>query len=132
MTDRLTKTIDDQIREALRRDDAELLDHYRGDLPIHEQLIETFQGRNRWLSGVAFLFTLAAFGLVCVAAYQFFRVETTRAMIAWAAVFLWGALSVAMLKIWFWLEMHRNNVTREIKRLELQIAGLSRQLASTK
>jgi hypothetical protein len=132
MTDRLMKNIDDQIREALRRDDAELLEHYRGDLPIHEQLVETFHGRNRWLSALAFVFTFAAFGLVCVAAYQFFQVETTRAMIAWAAAFMWGALSVAMLKMWFWLEMHRNNVTREIKRLELQIANLSRQLAAGK
>lgn len=129
MTDRLMKNIDDQIREALRRDDAELLEHYRGDLPIHEQLIETFQGRNRWLSGVAFLFTIAAAALVFTAGYQFFQADSTRAMIAWATVFLWGALSVAMLKIWFWLEMQRNNVTREIKRLELQVANLSRQLA---
>ena len=53
------KNIDDQIREALRRDDAELLEHYRGDLPIHEQLIETFHGRNRWLNALAFVFTIA-------------------------------------------------------------------------
>ncbi len=132
MTDRLMKNIDEQIREALRRDDAELLEHYRGDLPIHEQLIETFHGRNRWLNALAFVFSFAAFGLVCFAAYQFFQAETTRAMIAWATAFMWGLLSVAMLKMWFWMEMHRFSLTREIKRLELQIANLSRQLTVAK
>jgi uncharacterized membrane protein YciS (DUF1049 family) len=132
MTDRLMKNIDEQIREALRRDDAELLEHYRGDLPIHEQLIETFHGRNRWLNGLAFIFTIAFTALVFVAAYQFFQAETTRTMIAWATAFVWGLLSVAMLKMWFWMEMHRFSLTREIKRLELQIANLSRQLTVAK
>jgi hypothetical protein len=49
-------------------------------------------------------------------------------MIAWATCFLWFALWVAMLKMWFWLEMQRFFVTREIKRLELQVANLSRQI----
>jgi hypothetical protein len=32
---------------------------------------------------------------------------------------------VAILKIWFWMEMHKNAVLREVKRLELQIARLA-------
>jgi len=39
---------------------------------------------------------------------------------------------IAMLKLWFWLEIQRLFVTREIKRLELQIANLSRQLEQRK
>ena len=30
-----------------------------------------------------------------------------------------------MVKIWFWLELLRNSVTREVKRLELQVALLN-------
>ena len=29
-----------------------------------------------------------------------------------------------MLKIWYWMEMNRHTLTREIKRVELQIAEL--------
>ena len=41
------------------------------------------------------------------------------------------AMSVP-LKIWFWMEIQRNSVVREIKRLELQVANLSRQLDARK
>ena len=124
--------IDDKIREALRQEDAELLDHYRGEPPVYEMLIETFRGRNRWLNVLAFLFTFVGVAMAIVAAYQFFQVESTRAMIAWATGFLLSAVWVAMLKQWFWLEMQKHSITREVKRLELQVANLSRQLAEAK
>ncbi|MGD9634243.1 MAG: DUF6768 family protein [Pirellulales bacterium] len=125
-------SIDVKIREALQREDAELLNHFQGELSVHEMLIDTFRGRNRWLSVLAFLFTCLALAFVVVAAYRFFHVDSTRAMIAWATCFVWGIIWVAMLKIWFWLEMQKNSITREVKRLELQVANLSRQLATEK
>jgi len=124
--------IDDRIREALRREDVELLEHYQAEPPLFEMLIETYGGRNRWWNLLAFVFTLAALVMVIVAGYQFFHADGTRAMIAWATCFLWFAIWVAMLKIWFWMEIQRNSLTREIKRLELQVASLSRQLEARK
>ncbi len=41
-------------------------------------------------------------------------------------VFCMGAIS--MMKIWYWMEMQRIGVTREIKRLELQVACLTQRL----
>jgi len=124
--------LDDKIRAALSREDAELLKHYEGEPPIHEMLIETFRGQHRWLNALAFVFTFVALATAILAAYEFFHVESMRAMIAWATCFLWFMLWVAMLKIWFWLEMQKHSITREIKRLELQAAHLSRQIASSK
>lgn len=121
--------IDDQIREALRREDAELLEHFQKDFSLHEVLIEYFRGKHRWLNAMAAAWTFVALALSVFAAYQFFQAEGTQAMIAWAAAFLWFSLWVAMLKIWFWMEMQRLPIMREIKRLELRIAELSRHLA---
>jgi len=122
------KDIDEQIRETLCREDAELLDRYRGDPPLHEMLIETFHGRWRWLVILMFPMLTVAAMLLLVCAYQFFHADTTRAMIAWSTGFIWCALFVLMLKVWYSLELNRNSVTREIKRLELQVAQLSRRL----
>lgn len=120
--------VDDKIREALRREDAELLEHVQKDSSLHEVLIETFRGKYRWLNTMAAVWTFVALALAVFAAYQFFQAQGTQAMIAWATAFLWFSLWVAMLKIWFWMEMQRLPITREIKRLELRIAELSRQL----
>jgi hypothetical protein len=127
MNDR-SLNIDDKIREALRKEDAELLEHYRGDVPLHEMVVETFRGRHRWLNMLAMVMGLVVTGLLVVIGYEFFQVESTRAMIAWATAFVWGMLTIVLMKIWFWLEINKNGVTREIKRLELHIAHLSRQV----
>lgn len=123
------KDIDDKIREALREEDLELLEHYRAEPPIYEMLMETFRGRHRWLNLFVFTWTIVILGLLVAVAYQFFHTESTRAMIAWATGFLSGIVWIAMMKIWFWLEMNKNSLTREIKRLELQLANLSRRIA---
>ena len=120
--------IDDKIREALRREDAELLEHFQSEPPVHELLIETFRGRRVWMTSLAAVFAFVFFGLSLFALYGFFHAEGTRSWIAWASGFLWASLAVAMLKIWFWMEIQRNSVVREIKQLELQVANLSRQL----
>jgi hypothetical protein len=132
MTDQFAENIDVKIREALRKEDAELLEHYRGEAPLHEMLIETFRGRHRWMTIAAFLATCLILVALIAAGYQFFHAEGTRAMIAWATAFVWGVVWIALMKIWFWLELNKNSLTREIKRLELQLANLSRQLAERK
>lgn len=119
--------IDDKIREALRKEDAALLENYRGEAPLHEMIIETFRGRHRWLNMLAIVIGVVVMGLLVVVGYQFFNAESTRSMIAWATAFVLCALTIMFMKLWFWLELNKNSLTREIKRLELQIANLSRQ-----
>lgn len=122
--------IDDKIREALRKEDVEMMEHYRGEAPFHEMLLDSFRGRNRFLNAMAMAATIIVTILLIVSGYQFFQVESTRAMIAWASGFVTCAVATGLLKIWFWLELNKSAITREIKRLELQIANLSRQVGS--
>ena len=126
------KDIDDKIREALRKEESELLERYRQEPPVYEMVLETFRGRLRWVNVLAFSGTIVILGVLVVAAFQFFQAESVRAMIAWATGFLWGVMWIVMLKIWFYVEVNKNSITREIKRLELQLANLSRQLGAEK
>jgi len=119
--------IDDKIRETLRREDAELLERFQKDFSPLEGLIETFRGKNRWLNVMAVVWTFVGLALSVLSAYRFFEAESTREMIGWATGFLWFSMWVAMLKLWFWMEMQCLPIMREIKRLELKIAELSRQ-----
>jgi Na+/glutamate symporter len=59
-----------------------------------------------------------------VSAYQFFEVEGQRAMIAWACSFGLSVTGIAMFKIWYWLELAKNAVLREVKRVELRVVRL--------
>ncbi|MEZ5960449.1 MAG: DUF6768 family protein [Hyphomonadaceae bacterium] len=53
------------------------------------------------------------------------RITDVRETVIWTAGALWAAIAVAMLKMYFWMEMNKNVVLREVKRLELQMARLA-------
>ena len=75
------------------------------------------------------IMTLVFFGLFLYCAIQFFDTDITNEMIKWgigALVFLFG---VSMLKIFAWMQMDKNALMREIKRLELQVSSLSSRIS---
>jgi uncharacterized membrane protein YciS (DUF1049 family) len=124
------KDIDEKIREALQKEDSELLEHYRSEQSIPQMVIDSFRSRHRWLFVVAFTEGIVLFVLEFVVAYQFFHAESTREMLAWATGFVSCLFVIAMIKVWYWMELNKNSLAREIKRLELELANLSRRLSS--
>ena len=119
------KDLDKKIQEALRNEDAELFDEFSAEPSIFEMLIETFRGRHRWLSVMGVFWTIVCLVLGVLAAIRFFNAAATRDMLLWAAACVVCMSGVSMMKVWYWMELNKNAVTREIKRLELQIARLA-------
>jgi hypothetical protein len=116
--------LDRKIRDALAAADAEL-PGLAEEPSLPEEVVETFRGRHRWLVVLVFVFSTAFTIFAVVAAVQFFRAESVREMIAWAAGFGMSLIAIAMYKIWYWMELSRNALKREIKRVELQLAYLA-------
>lgn len=58
-------------------------------------------------------------------AIQFFKNVETKTQIMYAIIFVCCCQFLALIKIFAWQMIHRNNIKREIKRLELRIAELS-------
>ena len=77
-----------------------------------------------WFWGLLFMAGAVYSGI------QFFKVEQTQSQIMHATIFTCCAVFVAFMKVFAWLMIHRNGLTREIKRLELRIAELSRRFDS--
>ena len=123
------KTIDEKIREAMSQEDAELVEDLQGERPLHEMITETFHGRHRWLHITAFVMPMVFLLLVFVFGFKFYYADSTRTMITWATGFLWAVTAMGMFKIMYMMELNKNSVTREIKRLELELAQLSRRLS---
>jgi len=59
---------------------------------------------------------------------QFFKTDQIQAQIMYAAIFTCCLICVAFMKVFAWQMIHRNGITREIKRLELRIAELAKTL----
>ncbi len=89
-----------------------------GGLGIRQMMALSFRGRRRWMSVLAWVYSLGWFAVAVVAAVMFFRADTVRAMIAWAAVFVTTMMFVAVIKLWYWVIMQTAVTQDALARLE--------------
>jgi hypothetical protein len=110
------REMDDAIHRAMRSGTNEP--------PLLTQVGEAMGGRARWINlfGVAVAFGLTGVGVW--SAIRFSYAEAIKDIIMWAVLFLFCAQAVGLIKIWYWMVMNRNAVSREVKRLEYQVARL--------
>jgi len=116
--------IDTAIREALSKEDAEFLARFEDDGPVGE-VFSTFKGSWGVMNVFAAIITFALFGVFIYCVSQMFAAGETRDVVLWSVGAIVAMLGVAMLKMYFWMEMNKNVVLREVKRLELQVARLA-------
>jgi len=122
--------LDRRIAEALRKEDAELFQDAGESPGVLDMLFETFRGKHRWLNMLGAIWMVVFLVLAAAAAAAFFRAEATRDMLLWSSACILCVAAVAMLKVWYWMEIQRIAVMREIKRVELQIAQLAARLGT--
>jgi hypothetical protein len=124
---RPTRHLDDLIREALAAEGTGVPEGFEDQSAV-EQLTEVFRGRNRWLAALGVVLNLALFVIGVGAALAFVDAQDVRSMMLYGGTSALSFGLVLAVKIWYWLEMTRLSVTREVKRLELQIVQLSRRI----
>ena len=123
------KELDTLIREALSREELEIFDRL-AEPSLPDLLTEHFRGRLRWLNLYGFVLTFVFFGLAVYCAVRLFQTDELAVLLRWGVGLLACMLAVSGLKLWFWMEMQRHALTREIKRVELAVAHLAGELRS--
>jgi hypothetical protein len=116
--------IDRAIRDALSKEDAEFLAHFEDKNPISEAL-GTFSGRWGAMNLFAAVVTFALFAVFVYCVWQMLSADAVREVVNWGVGAVLASLAVAMLKMYFFMEMNKNVMLREVKRLELQVARLA-------
>ena len=116
--------IDKLIKETLTQEEAKFYDSL-DEQNILQMILGLFKGKNKWIMFLMNVMTLVFFGLFIYCIVQFFETDVQKDYIKWgigSLVFLFG---VSMLKVFAWMQMDKNAILREMKRLELQISSLS-------
>jgi hypothetical protein len=92
-------------------------------------MIGEFYSR-RMLSTAVFVWVVAMIVMAgaIFSAVRFFAAEEIKAQILYATLFLTFVHFIALMKVFAWQMIHRNRTAREIKRLEIRIAELSKSL----
>jgi len=119
--------IDERIREALDAEDAVLYDEL-GEPSLLGRALEVMSGRMKWINLLVWFIGTLFFIAGILSLLLFFDAQETKEMLVWGGGFMFCMMAVMMMKLWFWIEMQKNSVLREVKRVELQIARMSEKL----
>lgn len=121
--------LDQAIRQALSAEDAEFLAKFEKEQSPFNEAMSTFSGKWGVMNMFAALITFAMFGATLYCAWNMFEATDLRATLLWSVGVVVTMVAVAMLKMYFWMEMNKNVTLREVKRLELQVARLASRAA---
>lgn len=121
--------IDELIKQALTEEESEYLEKM-GEQTLMEEGLDLFKGRRGWISiWIGFVIFVVFIGSI-YCAVQFFAVTEVKDLMIYGGGFFFGMFMVTALKIWAWMQMDRNAIIRELKRIELQIASLKQKKAA--
>jgi heme/copper-type cytochrome/quinol oxidase subunit 2 len=118
------KKIDELIKGSLNEDEAKLFDEL-GEHNLIGKLGEVYRGRMGWLAILMNVVHLVIFGVLIYCIVQFFGTQETHELITWASAGFMCMIIMAMLKLYIWMQMDKNDMLRELRRLQLQVATLS-------
>ncbi len=119
--------IDNLIKETLTQEEAKFYDEL-DEQSVLGMLGGLFTGKNAWIIVVMNISTLIFFGLFVYCIIMFFETQETNELIKWGAGSLMFLIGMSMLKIFAWMQMDKNAIIREIKRLELQVSSLASKI----
>ncbi|MEL0456538.1 DUF6768 family protein [Tamlana flava] len=120
--------IDKLIKETLTEEEAKFYDEL-DEQNLFQMLWGVFKGKNSWVALVMNIFNALVFGLLIYCIIQTMDVEKTNDLILWVGAVIMCFLTMSMIKIYIWMQIHKNAVIREIKRLELQVSSLSAKIS---
>ncbi|TGV00295.1 DUF6768 family protein [Flavivirga rizhaonensis] len=121
--------IDKLIKDTLTQEEAKFYDEL-DEQNVFQMVGGLFQGKNKWIMYLMNLMNLIFFALFIYCAINFFNTDITNEMIKWGIGGFVFLLAVSMLKIFAWMQMDKNAIIRELKRLELQVSSLSGRISN--
>ncbi len=122
--------LDEQILAAL--ENASLQPEPDDELAgLTQDFLETFQGTYRHVMMITWLKMGIVYVLMLGSAYQFFQQDAVMPMIAWASATIIFTVAATCIMLFLWIKINHNTTTREIKKLELQIALMVREIRAT-
>lgn len=120
--------IDKLIKETLSEEEAKFYDKLE-EQNLFGMFAGLFKGKTKWLIVIMNIVNLVAFFLLIYCIIQFLNSEETNELIKWASAGFICLIVGGMIKLYSWMQMDRNSLLREIKRLEIQVSSLSNRIS---
>ena len=116
-------SIDDKIKQALSDEyNAIISENDKIDVNPFRQMNAGFSGKMKWIYIFVMLFTFIFALLMFYSIYNFYYETEIKSLIGWGVAIIVFGIVTQMSKMWYWSELGRNRIIREVKLLELQLA----------
>ncbi|MBQ4821238.1 DUF6768 family protein [Aquimarina sp. MMG016] len=116
--------IDRLIKETLTQEEAKFYDEL-DEQNILEMIGGLYKTKNRWIIIMMNIVNVISFGFFIYCVVQFLNTDNTNELIKWSGAGFLSIMTASMLKLYSWLQIDKNALLREIKRLELQISSIA-------
>jgi Family of unknown function (DUF6768) len=120
--------IDQLIKDTLTQEEAKFYNEL-DEQNVFQMMEGLFKGKNSWILILMNIVLIIVFGLFIYCAIQFFNTDVTNELIKWAVLGMFCMMIVGMLKLFAWMQMDKNALLREMKRLELQVSSLASKMS---
>jgi hypothetical protein len=120
--------VDALIKEALTEEEAKFYDTL-DEQNLLQMFGGVFDGKNKWIVIMMNIVSFIVLGVFVYCTVQFFNTEVTNELIKWSIAGVFCMLMLSMLKLFMWMQMDKNSIIRELKRLELQVSRLSSKVS---
>ncbi|WP_405206070.1 DUF6768 family protein [Aquimarina sp. LLG6339-5] len=119
--------IDRLIKETLTQEEAKFYDELDEQNMI-EMIGGLYKTKNKWIIILMNFVNVIAFGLFVYCLVKFLNTDNTNELIKWGSGGFLAIMTASMLKLFSWLQIDKNALLREIKRLELQISSIANKV----
>ena len=119
--------IDKLIEESLNEDEVSFYNDLE-EKGLFKQWFGLYKGAFKGWAILITTMQLILTALTFYLGYAFFTEDLSTDLIHFGGLFFIVFISVAMLKLWHWMQMDKNSILREMKRIEFQIAVLSEKM----
>ena len=118
--------IDEKIKAALKEEDMQLYEDINTEAGLFELVGLSFKGKNAWMTWYMWILGFVVFFLGVYSFTEFLAQEDIKSSLAWMIAIIACLLILTLIKIMSWQQMHKLEVMRELKRLELRILTADR------
>jgi len=119
--------IDKLIKDTLTTEEAKFYDELE-EQSLLGMVGGLFKGKLKWILILMNVVNIIAFVGFIYCTVQFVNTDITNELIKWGVFGVVLLMMISMLKLFAWMQMDKNALLREVKRLELQISALSSKL----
>ncbi|NAS32799.1 hypothetical protein GTQ40_17605 [Flavobacteriaceae bacterium R38] len=119
--------IDKLIKDTLTQEEAKFYDELE-EKNVLRMVADIFKGKNSWLVIIMNIVNLIVFGLFIYCLIQVFNTDVTNELIKWIAAGFICLNITGMIKLYMWMQVDKNTILREIKRIELLVSSVSNKI----